>query len=421
MSTKRIQGLFLVLFLLGGCSTRTSSNDESEKALTDRAREIHQRVITIDTHVDIPDNYATEEVDPGVRGDLRVDIPKMQEGGLDAAFFIVFVGQTERTAENYRAAKDEAMTKFNAIHRMADEMYPDLIEIPYSAEDVVRIHDEGKLVAAIGMENGYVIGKDLSLLQTYFDLGGRYMTLAHMGHNDIADSSVPSERLGDADEEHGGLSEFGRDVVREMNRIGIMVDASHISKKAMLDAVRTSVAPIIGSHSGVGAINPHPRNMDDEQLLALKENGGVIQVVAFDGYVKSAPEEKTAAISDLRQKYALTSREAYDRLTDTQKDAYRAERDSINGRYPGANLQDFIDHIDHAVEIMGIDHVGISSDFDGGGGITGWSDASETLNVTTELVRRGYSESDIRALWGGNILRVWREVERVSARLRAGE
>jgi membrane dipeptidase len=311
------------------------------------------------------------------------------------------------------------MTKFEAIHRMTDEMYPDRIELAYSAADAVRINASGKRVAAIGIENGYVIGKDLSLLATYHELGGRYITLAHGGHNDIADSSTPRENFGDAESEHGGVSEFGEQVIAEMNRLGIMVDVSHISKDAMLDAARLSVAPVIASHSSTKALADVARNMDDEQLLALKENGGVMQTVALGGFVKVDLPEKREALAALREELGITGfgGAALRNLSDQQRAEYDRRRAELDERWPPADLQDFVDHIDHAVELIGIDHVGISSDFDGGGGIVGWEDASQTPNVTLELLRRGYSEEDIAKLWGGNLLRVWREVERVAAEL----
>ena len=351
-----------------------SGPSESETDLMARARAIHDRVLTIDTHDDIPFDFATPDVDPGVQGDRQVDLPKMREGGLDVAFFVVYVGQTERTPENYETAKADARTKFDAIHRMADEMYPDRIELAYSADDIERIAASGKLVAAIGIENGYVIGRDLTLLKEYHDLGARYITLAHGGHNDIADSATPRDQLDETDAEHDGVSPFGEEVIAEMNRLGIMVDVSHISKAAMLDAVRLSQAPVLASHSSAFALRSHPRNMDDEQLLALKANGGVMQTVALGAFV-SARED------------------------------------------PPVNLSDFVDHIDYAVDLIGIDHVGISSDFDGGGGVAGWNDASETFNVTLELVRRGYAEEEIAKLWGQNLLRVFREVEAVAREL----
>ena len=294
-------------------------------------------------------------------------------------------------------------------------MYPDEIELAYTTDDVERIHTDGKLVACIGIENGYAIGKDLSLLEKYHALGARYITLAHGGHNDIADSSTPRERLGDAEEEHGGISDFGEQVIAEMNRLGIMVDVSHISKKAMIEAAKLSRAPVIGSHSSTRALSDVPRNMDDQQLLALKTNGGVIQMVALDSFVKNQPEKaamRRALFEEMGN--AGTPRD----LTDEQRVEIRTKTAELHEKWPKATVSDFVDHIDHAVELIGIDHVGISSDFDGGGGGAGWNDASETLNVTIELVRRGYTEEEIEKLWGGNLLRVWREVERVAREMK---
>jgi len=382
--------------------------------LESRARAIHEAVLTIDTHDDIPFDFATPEVDP-LNADRQVNLQKMRAGGLDVGFFIVYVGQTERTPENVERAKADAMTKFEAIHRMTDEMYPDRIGLAYSADDAVRIHEEGKLVAAIGIENGYVIGRDLALLETYHDLGARYVTLAHNGNNDIADSAQPDEAFGDTPGENGGVSEFGGRVIAEMNRLGIMVDVSHISKEASLDAMRLSRAPVIASHSSVRALADHPRNMDDEQLRALRENGGVIQVVALDDFVRTPAAEREAAVDSLR---AAIGFEGYSSMTDEQRAAWEAGVAAIDERFPGPDVSDFVDHIDYAVELIGIDHVGISSDFDGGGGIVGWEDASETFNVTLELVRRGYTEEEVAKLWGENTLRVWRAVEDVAAELR---
>ena len=417
MPWKTIALIFIVAVVACGSgdqeatlTTGQEGQQLTEDELVAKAKAIHERVLTIDTHDDIPSEFATAEVDPGVRGDRQVDIPKMQEGGLDVGFFIVYVGQTERTAENYEKAKADAMVKFDAIHRMTEEMYPDEIELAYTADDVEQIHADGKLVACIGIENGYVIGKDLSLLEKYHALGARYITLAHGGHNDIADSSTPREQLGDAEEEHGGISEFGEQVIAEMNRIGIMVDVSHISKKAMLEAAKLSRAPVIASHSSTKALSDVARNMDDEQLLALKENGGVIQMVALDSFVKKQPGKaaaRRALFEEMGNAGASSDR------TEAQREETRRKLVKLDEKWPKATVSDFVDHIDHAVELIGIDHVGISSDFDGGGGINGWNNASETWNVTIELVRRGYTEEDIEKLWGGNLLRVWREVERM--------
>ncbi|HUF71808.1 MAG TPA: dipeptidase [Gammaproteobacteria bacterium] len=329
---------------------------------------VHDASLPLDSHVDIPLDFATPEVDPRT-GDLQVNLDKMRAGGLDAAFFIVYVAQTARTPGNYMQAEADAMTKFDAIHRMT-ETYPELIGLVESADDVERLVGEGRLAAAIGIENGYVIGDDLVLLDRYFDLGARYMTLVHNGHNDIADSAQPNAELGDAQAEHGGVSDFGARVIQRMNELGIMVDVSHASKAVALQAMELSAAPVIASHSSVRSLTDHVRNLDDETLLALAEDGGVVQIVAYPGFIGSG-EPKT--------------------------------------------VSDLVDHIEYAVDLIGIEHVGISSDFGGGGGIEGWNDATETPNVTAELVRRGYSASDIERLWSGNLLRVWREAERVAA------
>ena len=408
------------LVLLASCGGGQPAPDAGD--LEARARAIHEAVLTIDTHADIPYDFATPAVDP-LNADRRVNLEKMRAGGLDAAFFIVYKGQSARTPAGYRAARDSALMKFDAIHRMTEELYPDRIELAYTADDVERIHAAGKLVAAIGIENGFVIGRDLSLLARYHELGARYVTLAHGGHNDIADSATPRSNLGDGPAEHGGLSAFGEQVVAEMNRLGIMVDISHISKDAALHAIRVSRAPVIASHSSTRATADHVRNLDDETLRALRDNGGVMQTVAYPGYVKIQPAGRAQDLADLRSLHGFVEGAGPDTLVGmSSQDKFEYERgvEMLDVKYPPANVSDFVDHIDHAVELIGIDHVGISSDFDGGGGVHGWDDASETFNVTLELVRRGYSEEEIRKLWGGNLLRVWREVERVAAEMQAG-
>jgi membrane dipeptidase len=394
----------LCLVLAAGCASAGQPEDE----LVRRAREIHERVLTIDTHDDIPVNYATSEVNPCDATRLQVDVPKMVAGGLDVAFLIVYVGQGPRTPDGYADAKRAALNKFEAIHRLAEQLCPEAIRLAYDPDDVERIARSGQRVAVIGIENGYVIGKDFSLIADYHGRGARYMTLAHGDHNDIADSATPT------DAEHGGLSEFGEQVVAEMNRVGMMVDVSHISKAAMLDAVRVSRAPVIASHSSARAIADHPRNLDDEQLLALQRNGGVMQAVAFASYVKVQPAERVDAVRDLRQRLGIGGGRSMRELSPEKRAEYERELAEIDRKWPRATVQDFVDHIDHAVRLIGIDHVGISSDFDGGGGVEGWDSAAETFQVTLELVRRGYSESEIARLWGGNLLRVWRAVQRAA-------
>ena len=404
----------LAVTLSAGCG---APEERAERALLSRAAAVHERVLTFDSHIDVPLNFATRGVDPGVDGDFQVDLPKMRAGGLDAGFFVVSVGQTERTPENEAQARADAMTKFEAIHRMAEELYPDEIEIAYAADDVERIAAAGKLAAAIGIGNGWVVGRDPALLETYHGLGARYMTLAHAGHNDVADSATPRPALGDAEAEHDGVSAFGEEVIAEMNRLGILVDVSHVSKAAMLDAVRLSAAPVIASHSSMHALMPHPRNLDDEQLRALAAAGGVVQTVALGAFLSETAARRAAEYRNIRGAFGMIPGQQPEELGAEPYEDYIGRMEALDARYPDATVADFVDHVDHAVNLIGIDHVGLASDFDGGGGVAGWSDASETLNVTVELVRRGYGEEDVAKLWGGNLLRVWREAEAVAARL----
>jgi membrane dipeptidase len=356
--------ILLLTFFTFSCVSFAASEDE----LIARAQVIQERVMALDTHVDIPLNFATSEHDP-LDADAQVNLSKMRSGGLDTAFFIVYVGQQERNEMNYIDAKADALNKFDAIHRMV-ALYPDLIGLAATADEARALHDEGKLVAMIGVENGFSIGQDISLIEEFRKRGARYMGLVHNGHNDIGDSAQPQERLNDVTAEHGGLSDYGYQVVEELNRTGILVDVSHVSKQTMLDAVAHSSAPIIASHSSVNGVFVHPRNLDDEQLLAIRDNGGVVQIVAFDNY--------------------------------------------LNEGRGTASVQELADHIDYAVDMMGVEHVGISSDFGGGGGISGWNNADETLNVTIELVRRGYTEEEIAMIWSGNVLRILEEAENVA-------
>ena len=268
----------------------------------------------------------------------------------------------------------------------------------------------------IGIENGVSIGEDLSLVEKYYDLGVRYITLCHSRHNQICDSSSPKEPL------HNGISDFGKKVVAEMNRLGIMCDVSHIAEKSFWDLIEISKAPIIATHSGCAELNPHNRNLTDDQLKALAENGGVIQIVALGGFLKAEMPEHRKAISELRTEIGLPSRREMWRMSQEDREAlspkieeFEKRRIEIEKVYPPTNLKDFVDHIDHVVKVIGIDHVGIGTDFDGGGGIPGFNNHGEAKNVTDELLSRGYKTKDIKKIWGGNLLRVWREVEKVAS------
>ncbi len=414
----RIPTLATLVALSALSTAPVAAQSPADAALVAKARAIHERVITLDTHDDINPRDFTKERNYTQRLENQVNLPKMEEGGLDAAFFIVYVGQGSLTPEGYDRAYRSAIEKFDAIHRLTKELAPDRIELALTAADVRRIAASGKKVALIGVENAYPIGTDLSRVKEFYDRGGRYMSLAHNGHSQFADSNT-GER--DGKWLHNGLNELGRQVIIEMNKWGLMVDVSHPSKQANLQAIAASRAPVIASHSAARAIADHSRNMDDEQLLALKKNGGVIQAVAFDSYVKIKPPdspERAAAIAKLRLEMGLQG--GPQGQADATRNEFRRRMAEIDAKFPPppmATVSDFVDHIDYLVKKIGIDHVGISSDFDGGGGVKGWNGAEETFNVTLELVRRGYTEEQIGKIWSGNLLRVMEAVQKVAAEI----
>lgn len=419
----------LLAISVSACATAQTRPPLREGDLVARARAIHERVITLDTHVDInPANFQLGQPNYGDRLNTQVNLPKMEEGGLDAAFLIVYVGQSPQfTPEGYDRAYGQAMEKFRVIHRLVDSIAPGRAALARTGADVRRISAQGKKAILIGVENGYPIGTDVTRVKQFYDLGARYLSLAHNGHSQLSDSNT-GER--DGQWQWNGLSPLGEQVIAEANRVGIMIDISHPSRESMMRTLQLTKAPIIASHSGVRALANHSRNLDDEQLKALAKNGGVAQLVAFDGYVKVRPPdspERVQAIVALRAEFGLTGGGpggvgpgAAAQVSAERRDEFRRRLAELNQKFPPpprATVRDFVDHIDYAVKLIGIDHVGISSDFDGGGGVEGWNDATETFNVTLELVRRGYTEEQIAKLWSGNLLRVMDEVQRVAAQL----
>tara|TARA_B100001123_G_scaffold118423_2_gene137836 strand:- start:1116 stop:2306 length:1191 start_codon:yes stop_codon:yes gene_type:complete len=375
---------------------------------------IRAEIITFDSHIDIPfDFMENSKHDPGDNSDMQVDIPKMQKGGMDAGFFVVYVPQGPLNEAGFKNAKKLAEKKFKAIVNMT-RSYSSKITLALSPKDIYRAKENNLLSAAIGIENGYTIGEDISLIDYYYSLGARYMTLAHIGHNQISDSSIPSKRLNNSEKMHNGISSFGRKVIKRMNNIGMMVDISHISEEAAFEAIQLSRSPVIASHSCAKSIADHPRNLSDDLILALASKGGVIQVVAFPNYVK-VDNSRFFSIMELGKEVAkIYGDRNFIPSMHAIKDEYTEGMKEINKRYPLPSVDDLIDHIDYIVELVGIDYVGISSDFGGGGILEGWIDASQTNFVTERLRKRGYSENDIKKIWGENILRVWREVEDIS-------
>ena len=376
--------------------------------------QIRAELLTLDSHIDIPFDYMINpEHDPGNMTEMQVDFQKMIKGNLDGGFFVVYVGQSELTESNFFKAKNKALIKFDAINKMA-EKYPDKIVIVKSPKEVYQAKNNNKLFAAIGIENGFIIGENLELLEYFYSLGARYMTLSHIGHNQISDSSIPKKSLKNDSEMYGGLSKFGEKVILKMNELGMMIDISHISDKSALQAIELSNSPVIASHSGVRSIADHPRNIPDNIIKKVAKKGGVIQVVAFSSYVK-VNQERSKAMKSLRDKVIkMTGDNFFIAEKHLKLIEYSRGIEQINEKFPMPNIDNFIDHIDYIVNLVGIDYVGISSDFGGGGGIRGWSDASQTNNITNALIRRGYSEKDIQKIWAENFLRVWQEVSEKS-------
>jgi membrane dipeptidase len=437
---------------------RPPGQTQDEAALVARARAIHDRVITLDTHNDIDPAHFTPACNYTMRLTTQVNLPKMKEGGLDVSFMIAYVGQGPLTPAGYQRAYQETLAKFDAVHRLTEQIAPQEIGLALTPDDVRAIARSGRKVAVIGIENGYAIGLDIRRVKEFHDRGGRYMSLAHNGHSQLADSNT-----GEQNNQwlYGGLSPLGKQVIAEMNKWGVMVDVSHPSKGAMMQAVALSKAPIIASHSAARSLANVSRNMDDEMLMALKQNGGVIQTVAFGGYVKTDSPARTRALAALRKEFGVAAGRrgagavatpaggggatasppcpldagtpaavgqngppgpVLDRLAPERRAQYDERLAGIDARWPPARpaVKDFVDHIDYLVKLIGVDHVGISSDFDGGGGIEGWNSAAETFNVTLELVRRGYAEEQIARIWSGNLLRVWADAERVAREIQAG-
>src|SRR4030043_2418916 len=394
MIKKIIAALFTAI-LLTGCGN-------TEEQLIRKADKIHKDFLTVDTHCDTPLEIIRNDFDLGIRHDRGcVDFPRMIEGGLDAEFLAAYIGQGPRDDSSAFRAHQEILGIIEAIHENVEKNSA-MAEIALSPDDAYRLKKAGKLSAFIGIENGYPAGKDISRIKQYYDLGARYITLCHSGNNDICDSST--DPMGS---EHGGLSSFGEEVVSEMNRIGMIVDVSHSSDESFYDVVNISKAPVIASHSSSRALCSSPRNLSDDMLLALKENGGVTQICILSSYIKT-PEpnpELEARLAELKSKYG-----DFRALSDEERNQYRNERWEIMNKYRKlATVADVVDHIDHVVQIIGIDHVGIGTDFDGGGGVDGCRTVAEMKNITIELLRRGYSKTDIEKIWGGNAMRVFRE------------
>lgn len=408
MQISRFLSLLTIVFvsiLMNACTP-------SEEKLVRKAQAIHEEVLTLDSHTDTPLRMMrsgfdiSQRNDPSQRGG-KIDFPRMVEGGQDASFFAVFLSQGPLNPEAYERVKGQAIDLFDMLHQTL-EKHPEQAELALTPEDAYRLQDEGKRAIYIGLENGYPIGEDLSMVESFYNMGARYITLSHTRNNQICDSSTDEEGA-----LHDGLSGFGRKVVSEMNRLGMMIDVSHISDKAFFEVLEATQAPVIASHSNARAICDNPRNLDDDMLQALAENGGVIQMCVLSSYVKELPANAQRDSAFAAMRAAFPDREL---LSEEEMDILRNMWDEINRNYPApmATVSDMVDHIDHIVNLIGIDHVGIGTDFDGGGALEDCYDVTQMGNITLELVRRGYSKKDIEKIWAGNFMRVFRDNERIA-------
>ena len=334
----------------------------------------------------------------------------MRIGGLDAGFFIVYTPQGALTEEGYAGAVEAAEEKYRGILRML-RANPETIGLATTADEVEALNAEGKLVALIGIENSYPLGTTpeevAERVAMWAERGARYVSITHFGHNQFGGSSNPSDARGDGDDP--GLSDLGRALVAALNDRGIMVDVSHVGPRTTADVIAASRAPVIASHSTAKAVHDNPRGLTDEQLRAIRDDGGVAQITAYRSYLAAVDPQITAAMSILRQRLGLDSEAGFGNASSETLAEYGREAALVREAFEDVTLARFLDHVDHAVEVAGIDHVGLSGDFDGGGGVEGWDNAADSPNVTAALLERGYSEEDLAKIWGGNLLRVMRD------------
>ena len=382
------------------------------------ARRMHEAAVVLDTHFDTPANlgrpgWSILDRHDRVLDDSQVDLPRMIEGGVDGGFFAVFTPQGPRGAAGNAAARDHAVFRAMEIREMVAR-HGAQFELALAADDAAAILARKKRFVFMSMENGSPVAGDLTLMKTFHDLGVRMIGPVHFRNSDLADSATDAP-------EWGGLSPAGRTFVAEANRLGMVIDASHASDQALDQMIALSEAPIILSHSGCKDVFNHPRNIDDGRLKALAAKGGVIQINAFSAYMVPTPRipEREAALAELARSLGVNGRD----MTPAQRRAFAEGRKSIDARWPvpRANMDDFMKHMLHALAVVGPDHVGVSGDFDGGGGIEGLEDVTGYPEITRRLVAAGYTQADINKIWGGNALRVLKAAEAVRDRLKTGK
>jgi membrane dipeptidase len=398
MKTISILSILFLFVATAGCQN---------ESLKEKTKRIHETALTLDSHTDTPlrftrDNFSIADFHNGRETHSSLDLPRMEQGGLDAVFIAAFISQKKRDEEGLEHANKQTHTIIDSIYAQVNANSKK-VSVAKTAEDAYINEANNKKSFYIGIENGYALGGDVNQVNTFYNRGVRYITLCHTKNNNLCDSSNDTT-------EHNGLSNFGKDVVKRMNKLGMLIDVSHISDKSFADVLELSTAPVIASHSNARAVCDHVRNMTDEMLVKLAETGGVIQVCLLSDYVRPPVKQpkRDSAFDALREKYNNFKDLSEEVYAQAVKEWYETRR-----KYPQilATVSDLVDHIDHIVNIAGIDHVGIGSDFDGGGALKDCFDVSEMQNITKELIVRGYSEEDIIKIWGGNFMRIFKEVE----------
>lgn len=404
--------LVLALGLLLSATAMAATPAPAGAVADAKVQEVHRRAFPLDAHADVllP---STNQRYYGKDGGWQTDFDKLVRGGVATIVYSVAVATGPETPDAIAKARAEADERLAKIRAVVAE-HPERLEIARSAADIERIRGAGRIAVLIGFQNAYPLGKDVAALDTFIAQGVRLVGFNHAGNNAFSDSSRPQKGEG---ERNGGLSPLGKEAVQRLNRQGVIIDVSQLTPKALLQTLELTRAPVVASHSDVRALIDDPRNLSDAELDAIKKNGGVVHVTPFNAYLaRTTPEFKTR-ITALRKEYGLTgpfksSYDDYVQFTDlARRDAYIS---AVTAAYPKATVADLVDHIDYIVKRIGIDHVGIGSDFNHGAGIQGYADASEAPNVTRELLRRGYSDADIAKIWSGNFLRVFKAVEKLA-------
>jgi len=386
--------------------SRSASGDD----ITERAKKLHFSSIVLDTHDDTTQRFLSKDFDLGKRNpDGHVDIPRMREGGMNAIFFSIWIdGRTMGPP-----AVQKALDQIDLVHENVRQHSKDLV-FCRTAGEVRRAHGQGKIAALIGVEGGHMIGNDIHVLRMFGDLGVRYITLSHFYNDEWADSSTDKPA-------HNGLTDFGKEIVREMNRQGIMVDISHVSDKTFYDALEVSKAPLMASHSSCRALCNHRRDMSDDMIKALAAKGGVIQINYERSFIDQAYKDaydkaRGGVVESEKQVIAICGDDAE---CQRRKSADITNQLVAEGKLPHVSWEKIIDHIDHVVKLVGPEHVGLGSDFDGADMPDGMEDCSKLPKITEALMRKGYKDDDIRKILGGNLLRVMEQTERVSKELQA--